>query len=226
MVDPIPDHDDGGYDRLAAWYPVLEWMMFGRRLADVRRRACRWWADCVAGETLEFPDAGDVVLLGDGRGQCLRRLGRVWPDRHFVAIDRSPAMLIHQTRIASGLRLRFNPMPRDARSPPPGVRPPGLIVMPFFSDCFDADQALNLMRAWHAAANRQTRLLHLDFIPPRGWLDRGRAAAMVGLFSVLTDRPRVPVRDDGDVIAAGGWRLIDRLEVHPMIRATYWRPGG
>lgn len=178
---PNGQPNDGGYDRLAWWYPCLETMMFGRRLAETRRDACLHFVD-----TIDSPRS--VLLLGDGRGQCLDFLVRQWHQSDFVSIDRSGRMLDYQRRSIppqNAGRVVFRQADALERIDPPNGF--DVVVMAMFADCFSPARLERLLENVDRCLNANGVVAHLDFVTSKRAIDRGRMWAMHRFFGLATD---------------------------------------
>lgn len=154
-----------GYDRLAAVYHPIEWLVFGDHLQRARTSLID-----------ELPPWRRLLLLGDGNGRLLERLaqkqlsdGPGWSQHcglgGITSVDQSAEMLRRQRgRIeAVGIRAGVEFIQADARHYEPEAGVYDVIVTPFFLDCF-SDETLDVcLPQWLRGLRSGGALYHVDF---------------------------------------------------------------
>ena len=196
---------DGGYDRLAVWYPMLETAMFGRRLSQTRRDSAAFFV-----EHLQTPRS--ICLLGDGRGQMTRWLSECWRHAEGVCIDRSDRMLQRQRRRVSPRssnhwRFVHTDILRLAAEDDTtlGAFAADVIVMPMFADCFTAEALSHVLRWCDRTLTSSGVIAWLDFCGGRSPGHRWKIWAMHRWFGWVTDLPNRELVDMHDVFTRSGF---------------------
>ncbi len=167
---------DGGFDRVAGIYRLLEYLAFGRTLQRARTahlqalRACR-----------------DILVVGDGDGRCLEAIVAIAPDARVTAVDASREMLARAQRriVRAGAADRVVFEHADVRRLSwPADRYDAIVTM-FVLDCFTPDDVRTIVGAVAGSLRRDGIWLFADFaIPARGWR-RLHARLVVGALYVF-----------------------------------------
>ncbi len=210
-----------GYDRLARWYAVLEWLRFGRALQRTRIALL----PCVGRPTR-------ALLLGDGDGRLLAALARRYPLLQITSVDVSPRMLaLQQSRVADlgpAGRFQWQCAEVEQLSLPAGHF--DLIVTAFFLDCFTDPQLNMLVPRIAQWLSDDGRWLVADFrLPELGWKRlwaQGWLAVMHLFFRVTTGLQSRQLVDPAPKLQTAG--LVPRITQRfhwDMLQATlYGRP--
>ena len=211
---------DGGYDRLASAYPMLERWMFGNALDHARRDACRFWSE--HDSTPAAPK--QILLVGDGRGHCLSEFALRFPHCALVSVDRSGEMLRKQQERMK--RFSFRQSIRYVRVDACEVGnlgiAPEVVVLPFFTDHLGDKSLGRFIEQTRPVLVGRRLWWHLDFVPPRRVVDRVRGRLMTEFFNRMTDRPSMGVRDEQSLLRRYGLRRLANRRLHPMIAASIW----
>lgn len=162
-----------GFDRLAPWYRVLEYLAFGRALERARHH-----------HLAALTGRRRILVLGEGDGRCLRELVAVANDADIHVIDSSAAMLDRARRMlppSAVPHVTFEQ--RDVRDVDLPPRAYDAVVTLFILDCFDANDARRIVERVRASLSPGALWAFADFVmPPAGWR-RWRAALWIrGLY--------------------------------------------
>ena len=156
-------------DRLARWYRLLEYLVFGRALE--RRRF--EYLDQLAG-------VRNALLLGDGDGRFTAEFVKRYPLARVDSVELSSGMLaLAQTRLRGFENVRF--WAADARTidlP----RQYDLIATHFFLDCFLVDELQPLVARIAAHCPRGGWWLVSEFGLPDAGLRRVAARALIWIM--------------------------------------------
>jgi ubiquinone/menaquinone biosynthesis C-methylase UbiE len=155
------------FDRLAAHYRWMEWLLAGRKLQRCRTAFLRH---------IESPR--EVLLLGEGNGRFLEALLTAHPRTQVTCVDASAAMLERaHTRLAAkridATNVRFVHADIFTWDAPP--RHFDLIASHFFLDCFRPEEIDRLVEGISAAATEDAQWLLADFCEPASGPARWRA---------------------------------------------------
>jgi ubiquinone/menaquinone biosynthesis C-methylase UbiE len=162
-----------GFDRLARWYRVLEYLAFGNSLERARRRHLPALARC-----------RHILVLGEGDGRCLRELSLLAPDAHIRVVDGSAAMLERARQLLPPdaiARVTFEQGDVRTLSLPIGAY--DAVVTLFILDCFDPPEAAHVVSRVRTSLCPGALWAFADFVlPPSGWR-RWRATIWIrGLY--------------------------------------------
>ncbi|HWB29541.1 MAG TPA: class I SAM-dependent methyltransferase [Vicinamibacterales bacterium] len=210
---------DGGFDRVAGIYRLLEHVAFGRTLQRARTahleavRGCR-----------------DILVVGDGDGRCLEAIVAMAPDARVTAVDASAAMLARARRrvIAAGAANRVTFQHADVRRavwPDAGY---DAVVTMFVLDCFTPRDVEAIVVALARGVRPDGVWLFADFaIPERGWR-RAHAGLVVGLlyafFRWTTGIEARALPPSEAAIAAQGFSRAERRDYRGgLIRSVRFR---
>ena len=161
------------FDRLARIYRLLEMVAFGGDLERARFRHVN-----------QLATRRSILILGEGDGRFLARLLPLVPDAHIHCIDSSAAMLAraeariasvpgrHQVRFeqANVLDYTFDAGRYDA------------VVTLFFLDCFEAEEASQVVERINGGLQAAATWLYADFSLPDRGVARLRARLWLGLL--------------------------------------------
>jgi ubiquinone/menaquinone biosynthesis C-methylase UbiE len=155
------------FDRLAAHYRWMEWLLAGRKLQRCRTAFL---------QHIEPPR--EVLLLGEGNGRFLAALLAAHPHAQVTCVDASAAMLGRaRMRLASS---RIDPsnvkfVHADIFTWDAPYERFDLIVSHFFLDCFRPEEIDRLVERVSAAATESSQWLLADFREPASGPARWRA---------------------------------------------------
>lgn len=165
VIDRTTSRSQHGYDRLAAAYPAIEWLAFGRQLQSARVALID-----------ELPPWRRLLILGDGDGRLLERLvQKQFHDRSqthqdhvlggITSVDQSAAMLRRQREriAASGVQADVEFIQADACHYEPAAGAYDVIVTPFFLDCFPAETLNVCLPQWLRGLRCGGSFYHVDF---------------------------------------------------------------
>lgn len=212
--------DDGGYDRLASQYRLLEWMAFRNQLQQARIALVD-----------ELSSARHALVLGDGDGRLLAGLVERLPECRFTSVDRSCEMLAQQRRRIADLdatgRLEF--VHQDATKYDLPRNGYDLVVTAFFLDCFDCDTLHHLIPQLARAAKQTSAWYFVDFqLPPSGRLRRLHASSwltvMHAYFRWQTDLQTRGLVNVESIFLAHGWVCAHRRDrYHGLLTSRLYR---
>ena len=141
-----------GFDKLAPWYGLLESLLFGSRLQEMR---CAYLD--------QLTDVGTVLLVGEGTGLFLKRLLKTNPEATVSVVEPS-AEMIDQCR---------NRVPRDDSRRVTFHKSTLLefefvqrfdaLCTFFFWDCFDEDQLRMMLPAISKFHKPESFWIDVDF---------------------------------------------------------------
>jgi ubiquinone/menaquinone biosynthesis C-methylase UbiE len=211
---------DGGFDRVAGIYRLLEHVAFGRTLQRARTAHLDVLREC-----------RDILVIGDGDGRCLEAIVATAPDAHVTAIDASGAMLARARRrvAAAGAADRVTFRHVDVRRA--GSWPLGhydAVVTMFVLDCFTAKDVEAIVATLARGVRPDGVWLFADFaIPDRGWR-RLHARLVVGLlyafFRWATGIEAHDLPPSEATLAAQGFSLAGLREYRGgLIRSAWFR---
>lgn len=161
-----------GYDQLARFYRLVEFIAFGRALERARFQHFGRLRDCKR-----------ILLLGDGDGRGLALACRLAPHARIDSVDFSAGMLDRAAqrlrpedrarvslRQADALTAEFSPDTYDA------------VTTLFFLDCFSNEQVHAFIEHLRPALTSDAIWLHADFALPARGFHRLRAQLMLTLM--------------------------------------------
>lgn len=213
-----------GYDQLARWYRVLEWLMFGRVLHRSRIALLG-----------EIPDLHRALFLGDGDGRLLKQFCVMQPHCHIVSIDQSAAMIDLQQRQIQSVS---NPVVFHQRfagtdgfaerlSAEIGGDKFDLIVWPYFLDCFTAEELRVFIPGWLSLLNDGGLVYFVDFVRPpcgpKGWVCSVKLLWMHWLFRWQTGLPNRKLVNLPELIERSPVRLLQRRDVSAMMTTRLYQ---
>lgn len=226
-----------GYDRLAASYQGIEWLVFGSQLQRARVALID-----------RLPVWHRLLIFGDGDGRLLEqlyvhRLRCDQPSAHdgrwsITSVDHSAAMLCRQeSRLAATTgrgkgsdtsegTVCFEHI--DALCYTPEENAYDVIVTPFFLDCFSQAELAEQLPIWLSALCRKGAFLHVDFISPKSPWQRPRARlllwAMHTFFRWQTGLANRRLVDSQAIITRCGLsKVAEHIGGRGMIAAQLWR---
>jgi SAM-dependent methyltransferase len=196
------DSGDMNCDRLARWYRLLEYLVFGRAL---ERRRCAYMD--------QLADVRHALLLGDGDGRFTAELVKRFPLAQVDSVEQSSGMLaLAQARLRKlhldSERIRF--WPADARTIDLHG-PYDLIATHFFLDCFWLDELRPLIaRVGEHCAPGGCWLVSEFGLPDAGW-PRAAAGALIwtmySFFRIATGLQVSRLPEYGPVLEENGFRI-------------------
>jgi len=189
-----------GFDRMARWYRLLEFLAFGADLEAARFEYLGRLSGC-----------RDIVLLGEGDGRCAARVAAAAPQARILCVDSSPGMIGRAQRRIADLgasdRVRF--ACADARTFDLGQGVFDGAATLFFLDCFSEADAASLVGRVTASLRPGAPWLFSDFVLPAGGLRRLRAGAWLRvLYACFRWETGIGARalpPSEELLAASGW---------------------
>ena len=147
-----------GFDKLAPWYGILESLLFGSRLQEMR---------CAYLDQLK--DAGTVLLVGEGTGLFLERLLKANPEATVSVVEPSAKMIDQcRKRVPSGDCRRVTFHKSTLLEFESAQRFDALCTF-FFWDCFDEDQLRVMLPAIFRFHKPESFWIDADFFEmPKG----------------------------------------------------------
>ena len=146
--------EDGGYDKLARWYRLIEMIAMGNRLQRGRTALL---------DAMIPPSS--MLVLGDGDGRFLAAAAQRFIQCRFTSIDRSGAMIAAQRRRLAKLNAadRVQWIQIDARDYQPPVACFDAAAMVCFLDCFTAADLRRDLPIWLAGVKPSGQVVIVDF---------------------------------------------------------------
>jgi len=141
-----------GFDKLAPWYGILESLLFGPRLQEMR---CAYLD--------QLADVGTILLIGEGTGLFLERLLKVNPEATVAVVESSAEMIdrcrnrvpsedCHRVTFHQSTLLKFESVQRfDA------------VCTFFFWDCFEEYQLPAMLPAISKFQKPESFWIDVDF---------------------------------------------------------------
>ncbi|MGD1029806.1 MAG: class I SAM-dependent methyltransferase [Opitutaceae bacterium] len=192
-----------GFDRLARWYRVLEFMAFGRDLERARFEFLN-----------HLSGSRDILLLGEGDGRCAGRLAGLVPEARILCIDSSQRMVERASRrlagIAEGSRVTFKCADALAFAPESGRF--DAVATLFFLDCFDAAGVASIVARVDASLRPGAPWLFADFALPGRGIARLRARIWLGFlysfFRLTAGLGASELPPSEEILGRAGWDRI------------------
>lgn len=203
------------FDRLAAFYPAMEWISAGSKL-----QRCR----------VEFLDQIQpprrILLAGEGHGRVLPACARAFPDAHITVVDCSGHMLAIARKRCTTPNIEFVHVDLLSWNHPPGGF--DLIVTHFLLDCFAADELEPLVARLGMLATPDACWLVADFqIPDRGlaaWRSRAILALLYRFFRITCGIPAKSLASPDAQIAKAGFTLHRReTSEWGLLKSEWWK---
>ncbi|HIG26738.1 MAG TPA: class I SAM-dependent methyltransferase [Verrucomicrobiales bacterium] len=209
------------FDRLAAVYSYMEYLVFGKDLERCRFR----YLDALS-------DSRSILILGEGDGRFLNRLLRHNEHARVDCVDNSPAMvrkaqaLISTSGDALNLRVKFHRISIDKFNFEPNYY--DAVVTHFFLDCFSGDQLSRLISNIGTSANDSCRWLVSDFHYPNSGFTRIRAKIWIwflyAFFYYAANLENRILVTAHPYIAQSGFQLMDRSHYSMgMLQSSLWQ---
>ncbi len=194
---------DRGFNRMARWYRLVEFLAFGRDLERARFMHLDRLAGC-----------RDVLLMGEGDGRCAERLARVAPRARIHCVDSSPGMIERASRRIAGTsaadRVSFTCADALSFVPAPGAYDAAATL--FFLDCFGEADAEGIITRVGAALRPGATWLFGDFVLPSSGPARARARAwlffLYTAFRWETGLSVSALPPSEEILARQGWRPV------------------
>jgi SAM-dependent methyltransferase len=204
---------------LARSYRFVEYCAFGRAL---ERRRFAYLS--------RLAEARKVLILGEGDGRVLARLREITPEALIDVIELSGEMIaLARSRIGSAERVRFRQ--QDARLADFGVSDYDAVVTCFFLDCFQEEEAQDIVLRLAGALKPNGIWLMSDFaVPPRGWR-RWHAAVwiwtMYGFFRITTGLRTAWLPPIETLLVSAGLTRVEHEEERAgLMVSELWRLNG
>jgi SAM-dependent methyltransferase len=208
-----------GFDRLARWYRVLEFVAFGGDL----ERARFAFLD-------RLSDRRDILILGEGDGRCAARLLALAPGARITCVDSSRGMIeraeARTKEAGGGERVSFRCADVRGYSPEPGKY--DAVVTLFLLDCFSAHDVASIVTRVGAALQPGAPWIFSDFTLPAGGIARVRARAWLALLYAffrwetalaVSSLPRSEA-----ILEEAGWRRTETRELQwGLVRSSVYR---
>ncbi len=199
-----------GYDQLARFYRLIEFLAYGRALERARFHHFDY-----------LRNRRHILLLGDGDGRGLALACRLAPEAKITSLDFSAGMIDRAThRLAPSDRARVTFVHADALATTFPENTYDAVTTLFFLDCFSTEQVRSLIERLRPALTADAVWLYADFaLPPSGWT-RLRAriwlALMFAFFRWQTGLTTHALPPSENLIHAAGFHRIAH---------TSWRGG-
>ena len=141
-----------GFDKLAPWYGILESLLFGPRLQEMR---CAYLN--------QLTRVGSVLLIGEGTGLFLERFLKINPEATVAVVESSSGMIDRsRNRVASKdlCRISFH---RTTLLEFETIQSFDAVCTFFFWDCFEEYQLRMLLPAFSKYTKRGSLWIDVDF---------------------------------------------------------------
>ncbi|MEM9827380.1 MAG: class I SAM-dependent methyltransferase [Planctomycetota bacterium] len=203
-------YNDGGYDRLAASYESLEWLLLGRRLERMRSAASQdaRLSNLDSGSRNDQPHA---LVFGGGTGRLIERLLRAETRLTLTSLERSTKMIAAQRRRVERCHAddRVDWIRADALAMERGQLPAcDRVYFPFFLDCFSESTLRRKLPIWTSTLSPRGDLVWIDFVPNDRVLPRWRLWAMHRFFGLVTDLQNRSLVDIPSLLRDLSWQPI------------------
>ncbi len=207
------------FDRLAAHYRWMEWLLAGRKLQRCRTAFLR---------RIEPPR--EVLLLGEGNGRFLAALLAEHPRARVTCVDASAAMLARARARISGDGWSISNVSfvhADVLEWSPARSRFDLIVSHFFLDCFQREQIDRIVEKVAPSATAGAQWLHADFREPASGLAGARARwilrSLYAFFRRVTGLSGSRIIPPENFLPPHGFRLRERvLSEWGLLHADWW----
>ena len=141
-----------GFDKLAPWYGILESLLFGSRLQEMR---CAYLN--------QLTRVGNVLLIGEGTGLFLKRLLEVNPEATVDVVESSGGMIDRsRNRIAKKDLCRVN-FHKTTLLEFESIQNFDAVCTFFFWDCFEEYQLRMMLPAFSKYAKHGSLWIDVDF---------------------------------------------------------------
>ena len=163
-----------GYDQLAKFYRLIEFLAYGRALERARFHHFD-----------RLRNRLHILLLGDGDGRGLALACRLAPEARITSLDFSAGMIDRATqRLAPAERARVTFVHADALAATFPANTYDAVTTLFFLDCFSAEQVRTLIERLRPSLTSDAVWLYADFaLPTTGW---ARQRARIWLTLMFT----------------------------------------
>jgi ubiquinone/menaquinone biosynthesis C-methylase UbiE len=204
-----------GYDRLAAWYEILEQLAFGDLLMQARVALLR-----------QLPPLHHILVLGEGDGRFLKTFLTLQPHCQVVCLEQSSAMIAKaSSRLnQAGLGSRVQFLHGDFVTYQFEKTPFDMIVTTFVLDMFDGVTLRELIGKFAASLKPKGYWYYADFQVPAKGFAKQRARAWLTLlytfFRWQTDLPTRHLVDPRAILERYGLTLLAELDSSRELLAT------
>lgn len=153
-----------GFDRLARYYSLLEYIVFADLLLRARFALLS-----------ELKDLQQVLIIGEGNGRLLKKILSLFPNVQLDVVEQSPRMIeIAKSRLTNYELRQVNFVEEDILEFTPKSTY-DCIFSPFFLDCFE-EAELNIIIAKLSSSLKDNGYWYdVDFYLPRGGFALARA---------------------------------------------------
>lgn len=141
-----------GFDKLAPWYGVLERILFGPRLQEMR---CAYLK--------RLSGVGNILLIGEGTGLFLDKLLKFNPEAKVTVVESSFSMIeCSRKRVSSEdyWRVTFH---QTSFAKFESVQPFDALCTFFFWDCFEEYQLREMLPSLSKLTNSESFWIDVDF---------------------------------------------------------------
>jgi ubiquinone/menaquinone biosynthesis C-methylase UbiE len=205
------------FDTVAPHYRWMELVLAGNKLQR-----------CRTAFLTEIPEAGSILILGEGHGRFLPECCRAFPEAKIICVDASKKMLaIAEKKTArAGANGKIEFVHADALDWTPR-NSFDLIATHFFLDCFTPAQLEILIPKIASAAAPNSVWLIADFQAPHAGLRRIRARlilqTMYLFFRIVTRLPARRLTAPDEFLKQNGFSLRERRESEwGLLKSDFW----
>lgn len=212
-----------GFDRLAPFYPAMEFVLAGNKLQRCRTAFLG-----------SIPTPENILMLGEGHGRCLVACRRRFPAARIVCLDSSQGML---TQARKALRCNDDGsgavefLLEDIREWNPPAFHFDLVITNFFLDCFGPEELVVLIPRVSEACRKGASWMVADFkMANAGWR-RWRSHAILWImyrfFRATTGIRATGLTSPDLYLKTEGFRLQDHKESEwGLLKCDWWRMCG
>lgn len=209
------------FDALAPHYRWLEFVLAGNKLQRCRTA----FLD-------DIPQAGNILLLGEGNGRFLPACRQRFRDARITCVDASAVMLAqaHQRlmhRAPTHHPVQFVHADVLAWTPPSNAAY-DLIVTNFFLDCFRTEQLEQITRIVGCASAKNANWLIADFQVASGSVKQLRSKVILWMmyifFRAATRLPAGKLIPPDSFLQGAGFTLRQRTQTEwGLLRSDWWQ---
>ena len=198
-----------GFDRIAPFYDSLQRMVFGRALVESQRA----FLDAI-------PDDSNVLILGGGSGELMKRLLELKGGCHLWYVEASAKMLAMARERMEGHHVHF--IHGTEASIPADVLFDAAITG-FFLDVFPDDKVALVARTMDRHLRRSAVWLITDFLATGKWWQRVLLWTMYKFFIITSGIEARRLPNWEKLVAENGFaQMRSKSFFHGFIKSSVW----
>ncbi len=203
------------FDRLAAFYPAMEWISAGNKLQR-----------CRVAFLNQIQPPRRILLAGEGHGRFLPACARTFPDARITVVDCSVRMLAIARKRCTTRNIEFVHADLLSWNHPPGGF--DLVVTHFLLDCYAADELEPLVARLGMLTTPDACWLVADFrIPDSGfasWRSRMILALLYRFFRITCGISAKSLASPDPVLAKAGFSLHrQKTSDWGLLKCEWWQ---